>query len=253
MKVHASLACLPGVRPVEAMQILSEKGLHEPLFGRVSIDHVQLVPQSQGWLSDQVIDTLLQAWPEVRFRLHANARILPRHRLANLSNFTQHRDYFAEVARVSAKLRAPAYSAHSGVRTDASFEELVANTLCCQDLLGCPVAVEGQYPARRGSEMLVSTWAEYAQLLDAGVFYAIDLSHLNILAAHSGQAPVTLVQELLSSDRCIEVHLSANDGHGDQHRVCDRPTWWSPALMHINSHCVVFTEGNHRHFSREWL
>lgn len=248
MKVHASLACMPGLCPVTAMRHLSEVGIREPLFGDVSIDHIQLVPQSQGRLDDQVVELLLRAWPQVRFRLHANTRVLQRHRLANLSNFLEHREYFLEAARISSKLKAPAYSAHSGARQDASFEQLISNTLACQDLFGCPVAIEGQYPTRRGSELLMSTWAEYAQLLDVDIYYAIDLSHLNILARHDGHAPEAMVQELLSNERCIEVHLSANDGQGDQHRVCGQHTWWSSALPYINSNCVVFTEGNHRHF-----
>lgn len=92
----------------------------------------------------------------------------------------------------------------------------------------------------------MSSWAEYGQLLEANVFFAIDLSHLSILASASGDRSMALVQELVSSPRCIEVHVSDNDGRWDQHKVCDRPTWWSSVLPSIHKNCVVFSEGNHR-------
>jgi hypothetical protein len=55
-----------------------------------------------------------------------------------------------------------------------------------------------------------------------------------------------LVGELLAGDQCLEVHLSHNDGRGDQHRICDADPWWFPLLGHINPSAVVFSEGNHR-------
>lgn len=78
MKAHVSLACWPGLRHVEAAQRLDEPPL-EPCFGRLSTAHVQLVPQSLGTLDDALADTLREAFPATRFRLHANVRVLPRH------------------------------------------------------------------------------------------------------------------------------------------------------------------------------
>jgi hypothetical protein len=82
--------------------------------------------------------------------------------------------------------------------------------------------------------------------LESGVPYAIDLSHLHILACHSGVRDDALVRDMLACERCIEVHVSANDGRGDWHQICQRPPWWWPLLRHINPKAVVFSEGNHR-------
>ena len=247
MRAQVSLACLPGRPVLEAMRFVAESGLIEPVFGVLGTDHVQLVPQSHGCIDDELVDVLLDAFPAVQFRLHANVRLKVGQRLADLANYASHADYFTEAARVSQRLRSPAYSAHSGRRRNATFAQLVDNTLRCQDLFGCPVAVEGQYPSARGEELLVSSWAEYGQLLEANVFFAIDLSHLNILATASGDRSMALVQELVSSPRCLEVHVSDNDGRSDQHKDCDRPVWWDSVVPFIHENCVVFSEGNHRH------
>jgi hypothetical protein len=54
------------------------------------------------------------------------------------------------------------------------------------------------------------------------------------------------VRDMLACERCIEVHVSANDGRGDWHQVCEQPPWWWPLLQYINPKAVVFSEGNHR-------
>ena len=119
------------------------------------------------------------------------------------------------------------------------------NARRCADLFDVPVAIEGLYPSAR-EPWLVATWEEYRRLLDSGVPFALDLSHLNILATWSGRLDMGLTAEMLSSERCIEVHVSSNDGRHDQHRRCDAPAWWSPLLSSINPRAMVFTEGDHR-------
>ena len=122
---------------------------------------------------------------------------------------------------------------------------MLDNARRCADLFECPVGVEGQYPAK-GDPWLVSKWTEYRWLFESGVPYAIDVSHLNVLAARTGVRDDALLQEMLACDRCIEVHVSDNDGQGDWHQVCERPAWWFPLLHHINPNAVIFSEGNHR-------
>lgn len=92
----------------------------------------------------------------------------------------------------------------------------------------------------------MSIWDEYRLLFDSGVPYALDLSHLNILAHQSGQKEATLVQEMLACERCTEVHVSDNDGSGDWHQVCESKPWWYSLLSYIHHDAVIFTEGNHR-------
>ncbi|MDZ7855756.1 hypothetical protein [Sphaerotilus sp.] len=242
--VHVSLACWPGLRHEQAAQHLSEE-ISEPMFGPLSTAHVQLVPQSFGIMTEDLADQLMSAFPQVRFRLHANVRVLPEHRVADLSGFQVQADWFRQAARISRRLSAPAYTAHAGLRSESTLPAMLDNARRCADLFGCPVGVEGLYPAR-GDAWLVSSWAEYRQLFESGVPYALDLSHLNILATASGVRDDALVREMLACERCIEVHVSANNGRGDWHQVCDQAPWWHPLLDSLHPHAVVFSEGNHR-------
>jgi len=198
----------------------------------------------------EVAQSLATRHPGTQFRLHANVRVLERHRGADLSNLPEHLDWFLQAARVSRAFGAAAYSAHAGRRSNATLASMLDNARKAADLFGCPVAVEGLYPTPDQC-FLVSTWAEYQVLLESGVPFALDLSHLNILASHSGLQEHALVKELLASERCIEVHVSDNDGRGDLHRVCKRSNWWMPLLASVNPHAVIFSEGNHRRALRE--
>lgn len=254
MNVHVSLAALPGFHAPHAasLAIDAETGeclLSEPLFGRLSSRHVQLVPQSFGTLTEDVCDGLLQAYPLTQFRLHANARVLARHTVAALSGLHLHAAWFEQAARISRRLKAPAYSAHSGSRSEATVPQMLDNARRLAELFECPVAVEGQYPTKTDS-LLVSTWDEYVQVFESGVPYVLDLSHINILATATRQRNVGLVSEMLACERCAEVHVSANDGRGDWHQVCDEAPWWASLLPMTTPSAVIFSEGNHRFTKR---
>lgn len=249
MRANISLACWPGMRYESALSLIEQPHC-EPLFGRLATDHVQLVPQTFGTLTDDLVDNMLSAHPTVQFRLHANARVQPYHRLADLSNFDSHSEWFNRAARVSQKLKAPAYSAHSGARANATLALMLDNARRCADLFDCPVAVEGQYPTRDDT-LLVSTWNEYRAVFESGVSYALDLSHLNILASRTKSRDDVLLHEMLACERCIEIHVSDNDGRGDWHQVCAAAPWWFTALQHANPDAVIFTEGNHRHARKQ--
>lgn len=244
MRAHVSLACWPGLRHEVAAERLRTP-IDEPLFGRLSVDHVQLVPQSMGCLTEERSDALRAAHPGTALRLHANVQVLPSRRLADLSGFERHADWFAQAARISQLLEAPAYTAHAGRRSESGLAAMLDNARRCADLFGCPVGVEGHYPAA-GDAWLVSSWLEYRAVFESGVPYALDLSHLHILATQTGRHETTLVAEMLACERCIEVHVSDNDGRGDWHQVCTEPPWWHPLLPHIHPDAVVFSEGNHR-------
>lgn len=244
MSVCISLACWPGLRHENALGMLTQTH-SEPLFGELSTAHIQLVPQSFGTLTDELVDSMLSTFPSVQFRLHANVRVLPSHRLADLSNFGTHVEWFRRAASVSQRLGAPVYSAHSGRRANADLPTVLDNARRCADLFGCAVAIEGQYPAT-GDALLVATWGEYRTLFESGVPYALDLSHLNIVAAQSRTRDDGLLRELIACERCIEIHVSDNNGNGDSHRMCSEPPWWVECLPYANPAAVVFTEGNHR-------
>lgn len=207
-QVRTSLACWPGMTHLSAVQAAMH-GVSEPQVGALLTDHIQLVPQSTDVLDEGLAEVLVNTWPATSFRLHANVRVLPRGRLADLCTFDRDIDWFEAAARVHRVLGASVYSAHAGLRRDATLDEMFDNTHRCSDLFGCPVAIEGQYPATGDDphRFLVSSWLEYRELLDSGIPYALDLSHLNILSDRTGQREDTLVAEMLASPACLEVHI----------------------------------------------
>ncbi len=243
--VRLSLAAFPGLRHEAAVELAHSRIHEEALFGRLATDHLQLVPQNHGWMTGELCHTLRQAYPNTAFRLHANVRVLREYVVADLSGFDLHHGWFEHAAGLSRILGATGYTAHAGVRAEASMAEMLDNARRAADLFECAVGVEGMYPTLADT-YLVSTWGEYRELFESGVPYALDLSHLNILAKATGRQEQTLVTEMLACERCIEVHVSDNNGTGDQHRVCETAPWWWPLLSHVNEQAIVFSEGNHR-------
>lgn len=248
-KIHLSFAAYPGYRHEEsaqrAHQEKSSGALMEPALGEISLDHIQIVPQNRGVFDIEAAHALREQYPNSQFRLHANVHVMPRRMIYDISNFEQNKAWFEYAAKVSQALGAAAYSAHAGYKKEATLDEVFANTLRIQDLFGHKVAVEGLYRDKEDTQQL-STWADYARLLEAGVYYALDLSHLNIVAFTERKREHTLVQELLASPFCIEVHVSDNNGRGDQHAPCNRAPWWTVHLEHVNPDAIFFSEGNRR-------
>jgi sugar phosphate isomerase/epimerase len=238
---NISLAAFPARTHEEALQ-QALAGVQDPMFGELGLQHIQLVPQNRGTLDVERAHRLHAMVPQAQFRLHANVRVLPEHRFADLTNAHMHEDYFEALQRVHEALGAKVYSAHSGSKHEGSWAQTVSNTLSLQDRLGCPVAIEGQYPSTK--PMHLSFWQEYQRLLDGSLYYVIDLSHLNIVAHRTRRQELGLVRELLACERCLEVHVSDNDGTGDWHALCGREVWWMDALNAIHPGAVVFSEGN---------
>lgn len=243
--VHVSLAALGGRGHVEAMQAATH-GLSEPLLGSLSLKHVQLVPQCRGMLTMETARDLRAAFPATRFRLHANVQVLPRRAIVDLAQFDPATPFWSNMATISHALDAPAYTAHAGQRQHATLPEVLDNTRRAADLFGCRVGVEGHYPTPRGI-FLIDSWQDYATLLESGVDYALDLSHLNIVAVQSGRVETQLVAEMLSAPQCIEVHLSANTGKSDAHQTLVHPPWWWSLMKSINEHATIFSEGKQPH------
>ncbi len=241
-----SLAAFPGVSYAKASALMQEP-VAEPWLGRIGTREVQIVPQlCREQLTDEIVGELASTFPESQFRLHANVRVGERHLLrADISAARCHNDYFRELARVSKLLQAPAYTAHAGRREFSTFDEMIANALKLSDLFGCAVGVEGHYPTpHEPNAYHVDSWETYRALLESGVPYALDLSHLNIVAHYERKFEANLVGDMLACERCLEVHLSDNNGRADQHAVLEtEPTWWS-LLRHVHRGAVVFSEGN---------
>lgn len=217
----------------------------DPVLGRLSTAHVQICPQNIGQFTLDMAREVRRALPDTRWRLHANVRVHGAHRMLDIADWPMARDYFFDLSRLSKALDAPAYSAHAGRRQSATLAQVFRYSRELEDLFGVPVGIEGHYPAL-GNYWLISSWAEYRALLESGVRYALDLSHLHILATKTGVWEWNLVREMLACERCIEVHLSANDGHADQHLPLTERPWWFPLLADIHSDATVFSEGRTR-------
>ena len=241
-RINLSLAAYPGCDFLEAMQRATTQAPAEPLLGRLYLKETQLCPQNRGILTPEYALGLRESFPETRFRLHANVRVLPNRLIADWSSWDAESPYWKALAATSQVLEAPAYTGHAGRRSEADLSTVLESARRAQDLFGCPVGIEGHYPTR-SDVFLVSTWEEYQTVFESGVPYAVDLSHLHIVAEHSGRYESTLVQEMLASERCIEVHLSGNDGTKDQHQPLTEEPWWWPLLAYIHDDAVIFSEG----------
>lgn len=245
-RVQISLAAYPGKEFCEAAAAAHGSSPAEPLLGRLGFRETQLCPQNKGVLTVDYAQGLQQAFPQVRFRLHANVRVQEARKIRDLVDWHRDVPYFEALAEVSRALRAPAYTAHAGRRDNGSLADVLDAARRAQDLFECPVGVEGHYPTE-GNTFLVSSWQEYRELFESGVPYVVDLSHLNIVASQSGVFDLALTRDMLACDRCLEVHLSDNDGTKDQHRTLSCAPWWWPALDAVHDGAVVFTEGAQRH------
>ena len=234
-----SLGAFGRVGYVEAM--LKSVGLTQPTLGEISLSHAQLCPQNSGLIDENMVDQLSSSFKNTQFRLHANAMVQEKRIISDLANFKEDQTYWAQLAKISKSLKAPAYSAHAGRRKFSTMEEVIHNTRLAEDLFGCPVALEGHYPAI-GNPFLVSTCKEYQTILNAGIHYALYLSHLNIVASHSKRYEKNLVREMLNSPQCIEVHISGNDGQYDAHQEIETMTVWCEDLNYINDDAVIFSE-----------
>ncbi len=258
MQIHAATACLPGLSHANAVRSICA-GLHEDgLPGPLSPAKIQLCPQHPSRITDEGVDNLKSEHPQIEFRLHASVRLaghveqtLPKRLIWDASN-THHKNlWFEEAARISRRLGAPAYTLHAGSRSNASLQQMADNVRMLADSFDCRVGVEGLYPVT-GDLWHISSWEDYAWLLDSDLDYALDLSHLNILVHRSKTRNDVLVSELIENPHCIEIHVSTNDGRSDEHRpVPANSPWWMPILERTPTTADVFSEGNQYRLRKE--
>lgn len=237
--VNTSLAIFAGMQCQSAMRAAGKAS--DPLFGELSQEHVQICPQNRGQILFSTCDQLQAEFPSTNFRLHANALVFPRHVSLDLSTYQEEHPYWGALIAINQALGNHGYSLHAGRHNGMTLAELFDNLKVLEDRFKCPVAVEGLYPSPEN--FFLSTWEEYAALLDADVHYAIDLSHLNIVAYHEGRYERDLTRELLSSPRCTEVHVSGNDGTSDQHNaIKGPPPVWMSDLEYCHPSTIIFSE-----------
>ena len=247
-QVNGTTAQFPGHTWKDAVSRIQE-GVQED-FGQLSLDHIQLCPQSPSIADEQTLTELKETFPQTQFRLHANVRStdgLQRWDASTYSSKTHH--YFAMLGAMSKLLGAPAYSLHAGRRQNADLQRMYENIQKIQAFFSCPVLVEGMYPSIHES-WLVSSWKDYRWLLDSGLYFAIDLSHINILVKQGKHFDKGLLKALLRSERCLEIHLSHNLGNQDAHRPLQKNALFGSCWFQVWKECldegisaVHFSEG----------
>ncbi len=253
-KIHPTTAQFANFPVLEACALLEKESKE---FFSISMDYVQLCPQTPDVFTEETLAKLHEAFPKTRFQLHANVLVQPGRRMLDASSYTEHSHwYYERLAELSHFMKAPAYSLHSGYRRNCSMQTLFQNLEALQSLFEIPVLVEGMYPTKKGpEEYLISTWEEYLMVMNSGLPYAIDLSHLNIVAKQEGKRP-DIVHELIVNTNCREVHISHNNGIHDAHRIITeqiwKNVWWKKAWLAALSERppkdlpVHFTEGLHQ-------
>jgi len=244
---HVSLGAYGRVSHIEAIQQALSHPPTDPLLGQLSARKLQLCPQNLGQITEEMAMHFKDTHPEIEFRLHANVQLEAQPRWVDLCDWLDAKDWFKQAGRISALLQAPVYTAHAGRRHKATLPQVLGYAKEAEQMMGIPVGIEGHYPTRN-DRWLISSWPEYRCLLESDVHYALDLSHLHIVACQTGCIEWGLVKELLASPRCLEVHVSHNDGSGDQHWLLDResPPWWWAILSRGYSDAEMFVEGKQR-------
>ena len=198
-----------------------------------------------GHLSEEVCEKLRTLYPHVQFRLHANARVLPRHVIWDASSVSEETlPYFETLFLRQKYFGASWMSIHAGYRNQCSEEELWNNVDILRNLAekhDTSVCIEGLYPSLKTPQW-IDSWEGYEEFLVRSVPFALDLSHLNIVARKQGWRH-TLVEDLVSSPLCKEIHVSGNDGHRDNHQKLTEAPSWDVHLKKAHADTVVFSEG----------
>lgn len=240
-QVNLSLSSFLRCSPEEALQA-ALAGVDFPVLGRLSCAVAQICPQNHGRLTAERVTALRAENPGVSFRIHANVQVLERRVLQDVADFDPAAPYWRSLKSVNDALGAPAYTAHAGLRKTCSMKAMIDKVRALEDFLEAPVGVEGHYPAK-GNPFLMNGWQEWAQVLESGVRFVVDVSHAAIIAHWTHCRADSLLKEMLASDRCLEVHLSGNNGVADQHSDVSGGEWWWPLLPEAHRDAVFFYEG----------
>lgn len=84
---------------------------------------------------------------------------------------------------------------------------------------GAPAILEVMYPG-----YCLGDSVDLARAMDQNVPLAVDVSHL-FLQREAGVLSDAVLRRLLSYEHVAEVHVSANDGRTDSHRLISRTSW----------------------------
>jgi hypothetical protein len=256
MIVNAASSCWSGLPIQEAVKKIVDGETYEPLLGVISSSHIQICPQHTNYIDSSIAKELSEQYPQTQFRLHADVRLKnKRGYTLDLSDFSEDTAwYFKELAKLSQELGSKVYSLHAGKRK-VNLEQFKEQYLKVQDIFGdITVCVEGLYPAGL-NKWLIDKWEEYAWLADNNIPYALDLSHLKIVAKKH-ESNDSLINDLIGDALCHEVHVSFNDGFLDSHEIAGEKFTeefekYKGFINRKNEKSVIFTEGNQVLFERK--
>ena len=243
--LHPTTAMFPGLRyedgVAEAIALCATRKDLDP-------SHLQLCPQSWGSVDEGLVRSLQERYPKTAFRLHANVRTQRGvDEVTAADDSLEAMQRLACLEQLSISFGASVYSLHAGTRQQMSLSQMLGNLRQLNERFEVAIAVEGMYPHPR-HDYLLATWSDYNALLEAELPFALDLSHLNIVAYREGRRDLQMIRSLLASPHCLEVHLATNNGYADQHHPLssDRREWWWPAFDSIHEEAVVFAEERQR-------
>lgn len=239
MKIFPTTACYPGLnhyQVADALLDLKHKDYN------ISFDYLQICPQTLKPLEIQYIKNYNSYYPNAVFRLHANLRLLEKCTEFNAGHIDEnYKKKLKQIIKLINKdFKTDAYTYHAGYQY-VSLDKMIDNTLRLQDNLKIKVGIEGLYPDTENS-FGMSNVKDYEEIMKKDVYYAIDLSHLNILQEFFKQDLYSISHTLVTHPNCIEVHISSNDGIHDKHQPVEKMEWWEPILKDIK--CPIFYESN---------
>ena len=248
MPVFAASAIFAGFTHIEAAERI-RSGISEPALGMLSSSKMQLCPQNRSSLNEQACFDLVSINPSTEFRIHANTSCGGLFGLHDASSDWSNPSFSAwkkQLAIACGLLGAKAYSWHAGRAVNCSLQQAIDRTMSLEQELGIVVGVEGMYPSS-ATPWLMSSFKDYETVMLSGASFAVDLSHWQIIACASGATETTLLKELLTHPKCMEIHLSDNDGKRDNHGKLTRKPFWFTILTQLQAKGLikadVFSEG----------
>lgn len=216
-------------------------------WAHIQTQHMQLCPQQMGRIDKELCNKLLVKYPQTQFRCHANVRLFEELYIFDATNEQElelNKEYIKRLKETNTDLKSQVYSFHAGRRV-ISLDKMADNVKRLQDKLQIQVAVEGLYPDKN-AQWLINSWKEYEWLLNSQLYMAIDMSHLQIVAYAEQCWPKDLITELLTSSKCLEIHIAGNDEIHDNHQKVNGNEKWHELLENIQTTAIIFTEENQR-------
>lgn len=243
--VNISTDCHPNLGYVDSVQkavnAKARNSLSLPALGELSLNHVQICPKKgREVLTEDLATDLRAAYPEIRFRLHADVRLSQDRKPLEVDAcaYGRNRDYFDKLSDVSKILQADAYTLHVGKKNQSNWANLLRTVDLMEDEMGIPVGIESNHLQGSVTGYWLDEIGDYFNWMKSGRKYAINLGSSQIADGTSMKNSLRTesVFRLVESNQCIEVNLPQLDA--------ESTPWWIPVIDYINPSAVIFYEGN---------